>query len=251
MNDMEFKELQTEFGKMIFSYEAFCKKGYLLDIEYNYHFHDYIEKEYRLLEENELLKNVVLMLKEKKSLAEIEKHISDTSVKYNKNIVALRNKAKNSEHIYRVGKELSLEVVSEFEKEFKEYLMENHPAVKIMISPQEKAVYNQLRSFYFENNYGSYSAFLDLNRKVIQPSLLTADKYDMAAKYYYNTMGEIRLDMNKKKNTYPYNKEEVFLDEMNLAAEEADFKIRLNALLGINKSLHQDVMEVYGEDICL
>lgn len=251
MNDKEFRELQKEFGESIVSYENFCKKMYLLDIEYNYHFHEYIEKEYKLLEENALLKDVIIQLNEKKALAEIEQYVSDVTTKYNKNIVALRNKQMASELIFKNNSTLSKELIQDLEVEFKNYALSNHPAVKILISTQERAVYDQLRKFYFDNNYNSFTALLDLNQNVIRPSLLTEDKYNMAAEYYYTTMGKLRIEVNSKTNQYPLNKENVFHDEFSIAAEEAEFKIRLNHLLGMNKSLHKDIIEIYGEDIVL
>lgn len=247
MNKHEFRELQREIGETVVSYERFCKKGYLLDMQYTSHFHEYIEKEYRLSGENEALKQVLMKVKQQESPQETERWLKEFKVRYAQTIVRLSDKIQKSKLIA----EVSEETAESMEQAFEAYAMAYHPAVRIFISKEEKAIYNQLRVLYMENKLSAFTALLEMNQNQLQKQEIEEGKYIQAAEYYYHTVEQIRLDMKKKEASFPYTKESLFEDSLSLAAEEAEFRVRLNLLSGLNKSLHKDITTLYGKDITL
>lgn len=247
MNKNEFKELQKEIGEIVISYERFCKKGYLLDLKYTAQFHEYIEKEYRLSTENEALQQMLLKLKQKESPEEMEHYLKELRAQYAQNIVRLSNKIRQSELMTAVSEEVS----EGMERAFEEYALMYHPAVRIFISKEERAIYNQLRALYMDNKLSAFIALIEMNRTQLQNQELEEAKYVQAAEYYYHTMEQIRLDMKKREAGFPYTKEAIFGDSLSLAAEEAEFRVKINQLLGLNKSLHKDITALYDRDVCL
>lgn len=248
MNRKEFEQLQLEFAQQMFSYEQFCKLGYQLENKFCFYFYEYMEKEYKLMTENEMMQKVIILLKDKKGLMEVEKCIEAYKLSLSKSIVSLNSKYNYAKQIVNALNNDGLEYL---EEDFKNYVMKYHPAVKMLVTKQEGEFYKQLKKMYFDNNYSGFQAVYDLNKNLIQPYSIAEDKYIETAEYYYKVLEQIKLDVNKKKNIFPYNKEEVFVDDLTIAAEVAEFKIKINKLLGINKSLHKDIIEIYGEDINL
>lgn len=251
MNSNEFKEIQKQFGETMYAYEQYLKKGYLLDMMYNYHFNDYIVKEYKLNIENELLKNVIEMLNAKESLDAVEAYISNAKGINAKNIVALDRKYREATQIINATDNLTEEIDESFETSFKELVMVSHPALKGTVTKEEADMFNQLRQFYFSNNYSGFLAYLEMFEKKFAAISIQEDKFEETAVYYYNVMSELKLDANKKSQTYPYDKEPVFEDDITIAAENAEFKGKIRILNELNSSLQKDALEIYGEEIKL
>lgn len=251
MNSNDFKEIQEQFGETMYAYEQYLKKGYLLDMMYNYHFNDYIVKEYRLNIENELLKNVLEMLNAKESLDSVEAYISNAKKINAENLIALDKKFREATQVVNVTDNLSEDMDESFETSFKEFVMVSHPAIKITVTKEEADMFSQLRRFYFTNNYSGFLACLELFEKSFAASSIKEDKYEEAARYYYDMMSEMKVDANKKSNLYPYDKENVFEDDITLASENAEFKGRIRVLTELNQSLQKDVLQIYGEEIKL
>lgn len=250
MNPIEFKELQNQMIESVYAYERFLKKGNLLDVEFNYNFHDYIEKGYKLDQENILMQDIILKLNNKESLESIESYISEFKAKYNKVYVALKQKERNCKAVCENSKVMSSAVIDEFERVFKDYVSSYHPAIKVYITKNEADLFEQLKKCYYENNYNAFQMLLDLNKNLKKIDI-PEEKYIEASQYYYSIMQQIKLDVDKRKNAYPYDKENVFNDEITIASEEAEFKVEMSKLLGINTSLHKDLVSAYGEDISL
>lgn len=249
MNKKEFEEIQEQMVKTLLVYEGFCKKANLLKARYNVLFGKYTETEIKLKLENELIVNVVKMLNDKKSLNEVEQIISKGKAIYSKAQVDM---AKEFEHDALVVKSFEDEQqIITAEEAFKEYVTRNHPAIKMSVSNNEAQLYNALRSLYCENNASGFNSVLEMNKNLLSQVEFTEDKYTEYYKYYMNTARQIQLDMQKRLEAFPFIKEAVFTDDMSIAAEQADIRVRINALTGVNKALHVDLISVYGEDINL
>ena len=136
-------------------------------------------------------------------------------------------------------------------RRFKEFVKVNHPAVKILITKAERMTYDELRKLYLDNNLLAYEAFLDLQKSFIRPCQLTEKDYNNANAYYYQIRTNLVAEMEKKKHEYPYSLENVFENEMSIARHRANHIIENNKLRALNKSLHKDVIQVYGEDVNL
>ncbi len=248
MNSKEFQELQNQLGEILYSYEQFCKKGFLLDLKYNINFDEDIAKEMRISSENTLLYNVASMISKKMALKDIDDYIEKVKKDFNQKIEMFQQKSKNLKVLFDNMKD---KPTDSLEIEFKNYVMQYHPAIKKSVSKQEGSLYEILKKLYWENNYSGFLAVKELNQNTLCVKEFVVEEYTNTAEFYYNTMEQIKIDITKKKQMFPFNKEEVLEDEISLAQEHAEYKIRLNKALGMNKSLHKDIMNLYGEDIIL
>jgi hypothetical protein len=249
MNSLEFKELQNEMGNLLYKYEAFLKRCHITDCKIINEYHDVIAESIRLRAENSILASVCSMLNEKKSLDEVDNQIQDAKNKYQTTCVNFNNKREYAKVLLKNLNDE--ESTRELEERFKEFVIENHPAVKILITKMERMSYDQLRKLYLDNNLGGYESFLELQKSFFRPCQLTEKDYNTANAYYFDMRGKIVQEMDKKSKEYPLIFENVFENEMTIASHRANYIIENNKLKAANKSLHQDVINVYGEDINL
>lgn len=251
MNKKEFSELQTQIASLLIEYENFCKKGYQLDLKYNYTFCELLMKEERIKFENNLIIGVCTMLADKKSMEEVDAFIQKQKNEYNALFVRHSQKVTNAAQVLKAMKELPAEIVKLLEDSFNEYVLNYHPAVKYITSEEEGKLYEYVRKAYYDNNYSAFKEMLELNKNILKPADFKEEQYVDAASYYYSIMVEMNKDVSIKRTKYPYNIEEILESKISIAAYEADIRTRITKLTGANKALHKDLIEVYGEDIII
>lgn len=249
MNSLEFKELQNEMGNVLYKYESFLKKSHVLDCKIINEFYEQIRESIRLKNENIIITNVCKMLNDNKTLEEVDSYINENKNKHEISMTNLEKKKEYSKVLMEALKDE--EVNNELESRFKEFVKENHPAVKILITKAERMTYDQLRKLYLDNNLSGFEAFLDLQSSFIRPCALEEKDYNNANGYYYQTRNNIFMEMEKKKKEYPLVLENVFENEMTIESHRANYIIENNKLKAQNKALHQDLINLYGEDIKL
>lgn len=251
MNIKEFNEIKEQFGQTMYAYEQFIKKGYLLEMMYNYHFHDEIVIEYKINIENELYKNVLDMLHSKQSLDLVDAYIDNARKIHAQNLVSLDKKFNNAKAIVHKMDSMSEEEDVKLEEEFKKFVMISHPAVRGSVSKEDSSMYKQARQFYLINNLPGFIEIQQLFMKSFVPSEIKEEDYVKYSQYYYKTMEDMKLDAANKVNQFPYSIENVFDDDITLASEKAEFKVKLNKISGLNDALKKDIIETYGEEINL
>lgn len=249
MNSVEFKELQNEMGDLLYKYEAFLKKCHITDCKIINEYSDVIAESVRLKTENSILAGICKDLNDNKSLDEVDANIQNLKNKYKTSCVNFENKKVYAKRL--IESLQNEELTKEFEERFKEFVKENHPAVKILITKAERMTYDELRKLYLDNNLAGYDALLDLQKSFIRPCVLAEKDYNNANAYYYQIRGNIIAEMEKKKNEYPLIFENVFENDMTIASQRANYIVENNKLKAANKALHQDVIRVYGEDVTL
>ncbi len=248
MNDIEFAEVQNEMGNRIVEFERFSKKGFLLEAEYVYHFHEWIEKEFKVTQENEFLKNIIQYNAEQKN---IDEFISTFKKSYSQRIVDFSRRYDRFARICEAKKNTSVEMLEELETEFKEFALKYHPAIKWKVSPQEGQAYMMAKQLYFENNYSGFLEFLKLNPLLTKEVKFTSEQFTQVNEYYFLLMQDIQKSISQKKKMFPYTIEEVMEDDISIAREVAEFKVRINQEYGKNKALHKDVIEALGKNYSL
>lgn len=249
MNSFEFKELQNEMGNVLYIYESFLKKSHIIDCKIVNEFHDQIKENIRLRNKNTIIVNVCKMLNENKTLDEVDAYINECRGKYETSMANLARKKDYAKVLVESLKDE--EVTKELEERFKDFVKENHPAVKILITKAERMTYDELRKFYLDNNLSGFESFLDLQSSFIRPCALEEKDYNNANAYYFQTRNNIFAEMEKKKKEYPLALENVFDNEMTIESHRANYIIENNKLKAANKALQQDLIKVYGEDITL
>lgn len=248
MNRTEFNEIQEQMAQSLIVYERFCKKANYLKAKYNSHFSKYTEQEVKYKLENDLMVNVIKMLNDKKSLDEVDKIIEKGKAIYVKAMVDMANEFKHDDLVVKSFENAD---VQEVENAYEQYTRINHPAIKMQVSNNEAQLYQALRSLYFQNNLSAFNSVLQMNQNLISTVEYTEDKFVEYYKYYMNTARQIQNDMENKLKNFPFTKEEIFQDDMSIASEEGELRAKINKLAGINKSLHKDFINVYGEDLNL
>ncbi len=253
MNKKEFMELQAQLADVVVAYETFCKKGHLLDLRFNYALNELLVKEEYLRYENGLLAGICTMIIDKKGLDKVEAYVKQQREEYAKRIVARTQKVSHAAHILKVMKELPNEIIDLLEDSFKEYVINYHPAVKFISSEDENILYEHLKKFYYENNYSGFKEMLDLNKNLLKKASFDDDEEFQlkVINYYYGIMEEMATDVNKRRTEYPYNIEPIFNDKLSIAAYEGELRALISKLADGNKALHEDLINLYGEDITL
>ena len=181
MNSVEFKELQNEMGDLLYRYESFLKRCHVLDCRIINEYNDLIGEALRLRAENGMLANICGMLNEKKTLDEVDAQIQETKKKFETSTVNFNNKKQYAKVLVENLKDE--ESTKELEDRFKEFVKENHPAVKILITKMERMSYDQLRKLYLDNNLGGYESFLDMQKSFFRPCSIPENDYNKANAY--------------------------------------------------------------------
>ena len=249
MDSFEFNKIQKELGNYLYEYEKFIKDGHYLDMKYTNQFYSLLEEQFTINFENILLQQVCSKLIDKQSLDDIDSFIKSNKKEYNQKLVSYRKKNGNSKYVINAFN--NDEVTKEFEEIFKAYCIENHPAVKIMITKLERLTFDELRVHYLNNNLSAYTELYELQKGVIRPCMLNDEQYSKAIEYYDKIKNDIANEMEAKLSEYPYNKKEVFENEITIAREKAELVVDINRKKQMNKALHQDIVNLYGEDITI
>lgn len=251
MNKKEFIELQKEFSDVIIGYEKFCKKGYVLNMKFNYTFCEYLIKEQYLKYENKLLIGICTMLSDKKTLDEVDKFIKTEKNEYNKFLINHTNGVTRFAQVIKRLNEMPNEILDLLENAFEDYVYKYHPAVNFITTEDEFKFYDVLKQCYYESNYSMFKEMLDLNKKFLKSTNFDEELQIKATYYYYDIMNQIKLEVNNKKDKYPYNIEYVFEDKISIASYEGEIRARINVLQSANQALHKDVIKLFGEDVIL
>lgn len=251
MNKTEFNDLQNQLGNILYEYERLLKKGFIINLKYQVKFKSYLEKLKKYNEENKLIQQVIIMVNEKKVENEIEQTINLATLKYNKELVNIQNNVRNYESILRNIANISNDNISKMEFDFKNYVLKRHPALKINVSKEQDLIYRQLRIAYEENNIENFYKCFKIALSIDTCENISEEDYSKYSINYYELMEKLKLEIQRLSTLYPYTKENVFLDDMSILHEEAELKINVNNLLGINSSLHKDLLNCYFKDISL
>lgn len=248
MNREEFNELQSEFAEYIYRYEYFLKTGYLNDFYYNLKFQDDIATNSKIEYENSVM---LTAINESKAKPEFNLNEFLEFVKGNKKDLEanVEDKIKRAKLITGNTDRLSVDEKKDFEKLYLETIKKYHPVVRVFVDENEKKIFETLRSFYNDNNVGGFKEFLDLNKDNFKPIDYAEDTFSKVAGFYYQNQKNINADFTKKSGTYPFNKREVFKDDISISREGGEFKVNYTRLLRDNQNLKLQYKQLFGVDL--
>lgn len=250
MNKQEFLEMKEEFALIIYNYEKFLKDCILLDYRYNDQFYDLLQK-VRYYEVENGLMATCLQNRSQNPEFDITKVIEDFKKGYSNELLNAKGKHEIAHAVVAHLNDLTDDESKEFEAMYQKFIAENHPVVKAIITDEERAVYEKLKIFYYENNYKGFKEAYELNKDVFKEPEYPEDQYSKISAYYYDVRKNIGADFNKRQKNYPFTKRAVFQDDMTIAEEDANLKTNYNKLLSDNKKIHQDYFRTFGNDISL
>ena len=241
----EFKTLQDQIVDILVDYTIFLKKGAQLDYRYTYEFKDEILKDFKYRNENTLLVTAGTMLTDKKSLDEVDSYISNYKKNYERDINGLNRKIVDSELV--VKNEINDEMKKELENHFIDLVRNYYPAIRLEANEEYIKAFELLHTLYQQNNYTSYFATYDLFKNLFTYKDYHDVDFEKYVNIYMNLMQRINSDTVKRKQGYPYTKEEVFEDEITIAREKGEFRAKLTKLIEANKAIKEDFKAIYGE----
>ncbi len=250
MNRQEFLEMKDEFALIIYNYEKFLKDCILLDYRYNDQFFDLLQKVRYFEVENGLLATC-LQNRSQNPEFDTTKVLSDFKEGYSKELENALEKHKVAHSVVSHLNDNTPDENKEFEKIYQDFIKENHPVVKALVTDEEKELYEKLKIFYYENNYKGFMEAYELNKDTFKEVEYPEDLFAKISQYYYDIRKNIGADFTKRQKGYPFIKKDVFQDDMTIAEEDANLKTSYNKLLGDNKKLHQDYIKMFGSDLSL
>ena len=245
MQYKDFIKLQNELKNILVDYTKFLKKGATLDLKYTNEFKDEILKDFKLRNENSMLIQASTMLNDKKSLEEVDKYIDNYKANYNILFNNLNAKINNCNLVFE--KPLDEERKNELEEHFLNVVKTASP---LLLIDADKAYYNSfnlLQMLYQQNNYETYFADYELNKELFNEKNFSNVDFDKYINYYMNLMQKITYDINQRKNKYPFDKENVFVDEISIARERGNFRANLTKISEANKAIKLDFKALYGK----
>lgn len=251
MNKKEFIEMQNEFAEYIYRYEYFKKAGTIADCYYHHYFSKDLDTVRFYNIENTLLVELIKMKNDNKTEEEINEYIKGFKEKFDNESKVIEEKHKIAEDVYKLCESMTAEEKSQIEKDYLEYVKIGHPIVKCLPSKDEEALFPIMSKLYRENNYNGFKEMMNNNKEIFKPVEIKEEDYPKVSGYYYEIKKGINNDFANTQNAYPYNKQETLKNEISIARETGEIKVRLNNLISVNKQLHKDYVLAFGSDISL
>ena len=248
MNKEEYIEMRQEFASLVYTFENFMKNGFLVDCKYNVAFYDTLKK----IREAELKLNVVVTaMKDKENNVPIDKiltRIENTKKEYNVEALQTENKHKYCMQLIQILSKFDKSAYEASEKIMKDFLIKYHPVVCLNAKKEAREKYEMLKRFYFECNFVGFQEFLDQNITVFETDEINEDRYVEASQVYFRFRQTITDSINKSKELYPYNKMELFNDDMTIQAEKDNLEIKAKQVENALKSAEKDFKAEFGFD---
>ena len=250
MNKQEYNEMREEFASLVYQYERYLKVGFLTDCRYNALFFDELKKLRRAEAEIALISQAI-QAKENNKIDVILNAIDKTKAEFKKELVQTENKHNYCVQLLSIVDKFDKSVFDLSEKYFRDFIFTHHPVVNLNAKKEAKDIYELLKRFYFECNYLGFKEFLNSNIKVFECDEVTEEKYVEASQVYFQFRNTINNTLNELSKKYPYNKNDIFNDEMTVQAEKDDIEIQAKKMTEALKNARKDFFDAFGFEIKL
>jgi hypothetical protein len=248
MNKEEYIEMRQEFASLVYAFENFMKNGFLADCKYNVAFYDNLVQ----IRESELrLSVIVAAMKDKENNTPIDQILSKiekTKIDYNVEKIQTENKHKYCLQLIQILSKFDKSAYDASETHMKDFLIKYHPVVCLNAKKEAREKYEMLKRFYFECNFVGFQEFLNENIQIFETGEINEDRYVEASQVYFRFRQTITDSLNKSKELYPYNKIELFNDDMTIQAEKDNLDIKLKQLKNSLKAAEKDFKNEFGFD---
>ena len=250
MNKQEYQEMRDEFAGLVYQYERYLKVGFLTDCRYNAVFFDSL-KVIRRCEAEIAVITQAIRAKESHPIDQILKGIEKAKEDFAKEIVQTENKHNYCVQLLSIIDKFDKSVFDICEKNFRDFIFAYHPVVNLNTDPNAKNIYEMAKRFYVECNYLGFDEYLENNKKVFEVPEIAEEKYTEASQVYFQFRTTINKTLNELPKSYPYNKIELFNDEMTVRAEKDDLEIKAKQMTEALKSAKKDFKNVFSFDFTL
>lgn len=247
---MKENTIQQKIIDLIFEYEKILKERHLVDYRYNVIYAESLFDLFKISNENNILEKIILAINQKKSLDEVNTLLTKLKDDYSKNITNFLAVKRNAKFVVDKMNTWTDEYNKEMDDTYYEYIKDFHPALKTNIDPNELKTFQHLNGLYNDNNYQSFVALIEMVKPMLRKCECDDENINaQLEKNYEKFQNEIPTIIEKLKNDYPLNKKYVFDNDVTMLAEQADLRVELTKLKSKNKELHENLIEIYGEDV--
>ena len=250
MNKQEYQEMRQEFADLVYRFEAFLKNGFLVDCRYNAIFYDSLKTVRRSEAEIGVIAHAI-QLKNKKNINDILKMLDEAKKNFKSELTQTEQKHSYCVQLLNIIDKFDESVFNDCEKRFKEFILNYHPVICLNPSVEAKTAYDMLKRFYFECNHLGFAEYLATVKEKFEVKPIEEDRYTEASQVYFKFRMQINETLDKMKNTYPYNKAEIFKDEMTVMAEKDDLEIKSKKLNDALAAARRDFKNNFGFDFTL
>lgn len=248
MNKKEFEEMQIEFAEYVYNHKKFVKKGYLFDLKYNRRFYDklVVAQEYEI--KIGLIKQAIDLALAGNDKEVIYENLAKALEKLPDEKMKFANKNAYANRIMSFCDKLTDADNEEFENIFYQYIFDYHPFVRVALPESIKPVIDLLDRLYFECNKNGFIEVLELNKKALTALPITEDHYTQVSQFYYELKKKMNIEKNQKMTKYPYDRLNLFDDEMNVASEEGDILLRTSNLKKVYEAMLVDFNNIFNKE---
>lgn len=249
MEEKQFLLLKEKITQDLLNYEHFRKNEYLLDLIYFDIFKDYIIEEFKILEQNKIISNIIKMLLDKENLDAIDNTLKALLKEYKDSLSIYYKKSMKANEIHTKLKSIDTNELQNIEDLWVEIVATKHPALRMANTDIQIQSFEQLAFFYFENSLSGLLQSLQLTENVLTNIEIKEEMYDQISEYYNKIALEIYEYIQARKDIHPFNKQEIINDDMKIIDEKVHYEFNIKQLKEANEALNKDLVALYGEEI--
>lgn len=248
MNKKEFEEMQIEFAEFVYKYKVFIKSGYLFDLKYNRRFFKFLVECQELEIKISLMKQAIDLAAEGNNRDEIFENLVKALEKLPEEKAKFLKKNDYANQIMELNDKLTDENIKEFENIYYQYIFDYHPFVRVALPESVKPIIDLLDRFYYENNKGAFVEMLELNKKTLTALPIQEEHYNQVSQFYYELRKKINSEYHQRAKNYPYDRLNLFDDEMTVAREEGDILLKISNYKKVFDEMLKDFVNLFGKD---
>lgn len=248
MTREEFLSLKEELTNVVVEYEILQRKSSFLNNSYILQFKEELEKQRYLLFENDYLTKAIAKQGEKEDIEEIKKYLDDCKREFAVQIQAFHQQVQQAEEMEKRCSHYHAKDIENLDRDFIEYCKLYHPVIKAHTTENERNLYNVLVVVYRLGNIAGFKALLNENKDVFTSQAVTEEEYDVIAKFYLQSLQNLKGLLYELKNSFPLNKEIIFSDDEAFTKEYMYLREKNYAAREMNKSLHKDFILNFSFD---
>ena len=240
MKQDEFIKIQQNLTHIIMEYEFLQRKGNVIGNSYLLEFYELLEQQKYLEYENKYLTQALMMKAEEKPISEIEEFLNSSKQEFNgimnffyKQYATAKELAQRMEHY-------NAKDIESLDSTFQTYCKLYHPMIKGKVTDGERNLYDILIHLYRLGNVEGFTSFLEENKSMLSPVSFQEEEYASVAKIYEQSIQELSLTIKKQKESFPFNREDLFQDPTSITQEHIKLRESNYNLREMNRSLQKD-----------
>ncbi len=241
-----FMNLKNKLINALVECELLQRKIYFLSQAYLLEFHDYLEQNLYLTQENNILINSIKLKVDGKTLEEIKDYQKDAEAEFTKQLNDFNRKYQKALDLKKRCKNYSENDLIQLDENFKQYCILYHPVLKVNSSMQEQLIYQSLASLYREGNITGYRNLINEFSNVLSPVQIEDKDLEIASVHYQKSLDDILRAVQQQKEQMPLIKEDIFNDDAKMTNEYADIRETNYEGKQMNQNLQKDYQEQFG-----